>query len=223
MMDVLMLRLRTFLAAVVAVVFVVGFSARAAGGAFDYYVLSLSWAPEFCEQPGVAASHPHECAAGRHIGFVVHGLWPRLNGGTLGANPESCGPAKSVSKGIVNSLTGAMPDSELVQRDWALHGSCTGLAMNEYFTTLLLARAAVQIPVQISSITEGIQETPSQVEGQFAEANPSFPKGAFRAVCEGGALTEVRACFDKDLKARVCAVGAAGSCAETAFRVRPPR
>ena len=44
---------------------------------FDYYVLSLSWAPAFCAQPNEVARNPRECAVGRHIGFIVHGLWPR--------------------------------------------------------------------------------------------------------------------------------------------------
>jgi len=39
---------------------------------FDYYLLSLSWAPNFC------ASHPSdhssECALGNHTAFVLHEL-----------------------------------------------------------------------------------------------------------------------------------------------------
>src|ERR1700679_190250 len=38
---------------------------------FDYYTLSLSWAPEFCAQPGAAAGNREECATGEDIGFVV--------------------------------------------------------------------------------------------------------------------------------------------------------
>src|SRR5580692_7150493 len=45
-------------------------------GAFDYYVLALSWSPEFCH------SHPTkpECVWGK-FGFVVHGLWPQYANG----------------------------------------------------------------------------------------------------------------------------------------------
>ena len=44
---------------------------------FDYYVLSLSWAPAFCALPNEASRNPRECAPGRKVGFIVHGLWPR--------------------------------------------------------------------------------------------------------------------------------------------------
>ncbi len=53
----------------------------AQGQPYDFYLLNLSWSPEFCH------SHPDspECAA--HPGFVVHGLWPQNNDGTY---PEHC-------------------------------------------------------------------------------------------------------------------------------------
>jgi ribonuclease I len=38
---------------------------------FDYYVLSLSYAPDFCDEPG-GHKDPRECGTGRHVGFVVH-------------------------------------------------------------------------------------------------------------------------------------------------------
>ena len=43
----------------------------ATGSGFDYYLLNLSWSPEFCY------SHPNapECAS--HPAFVLHGLWPQ--------------------------------------------------------------------------------------------------------------------------------------------------
>ncbi len=190
-----------------------------AGGRFDYFVLSLSWAPEFCDQPGEAARNPQECAAGRNIGFIVHGLWPEAE---QGRGPESCGPAKSVSRGIVNSMLGSMPSAGLIQHEWASHGTCSGMTQSAYFTSVLLARAAVQIPVQVSSISETVRESPKQIEGEFEGANPSFPKSAFRVACRNGALTEVRACFDKNLKAMSCAPSA-GECAATSMTIRQPR
>ena len=42
---------------------------------FDYYVMTLSWAPGFCDLGGQETSSP-ECAAGSGDSFVVHGLWP---------------------------------------------------------------------------------------------------------------------------------------------------
>ena len=52
---------------------------------FDYYVMTLSWAPGFCDLGGKETSSP-ECAEGSGDGFVVHGLWPNNE---YRPNPES--------------------------------------------------------------------------------------------------------------------------------------
>ena len=50
--------------------------AQSSAAAFDYYVLNLSWSPEFCY------SHPSAPECGEHKAFVLHGLWPQNNDGT---------------------------------------------------------------------------------------------------------------------------------------------
>lgn len=186
------------------------------GATFDYYVLSLSWAPEFCAQPGEASANPLECGQGK--GFVVHGLWPEAN---QGKSPESCGPATKVSKGLVNDMLKYMPSASLIQHEWATHGTCSGLSQSGYFTDVMLARAAVQVPVQISSLGQSVQESPAEIESQFAGANPSFPQGAFKTACQSAALTEVRVCFDKNLKPLAC-TASAGECSSGTVKILSP-
>ncbi len=186
---------------------------------FDYYVLSLSWAPDFCSQPGAAAGNRKECASGQKIGFVVHGLWPEVS---QGSSPESCAPAKTVAKAVINFILPYMPSPGLIQHEWATHGTCTGLTPSEYLADVLQARSAVQIPVQFAALEETAMESPGLIEAQFAESNPSFPPGAFRSVCHNGSLAEVRVCFDKDLKPRIC-TPSAGQCITRQIAIRPPR
>ena len=56
-------------------------------GHFDYYLLTLSWAPQFCatHQANMSSS---ECDPKRHYGLVVHGLWPQNDNGSY---PLECG------------------------------------------------------------------------------------------------------------------------------------
>jgi ribonuclease T2 len=185
---------------------------------FDYYVLSLSWAPAFCAQPGAASANPKECAPGRGVGFIVHGLWPEA---AAGKGPESCGTAKPVPKPVVDFVLRDMLTAGLVQHEWATHGVCTGLNPFDYFSLIVQARAAVQIPVQITSIQDQITESPGQIETQFASANTSFPRTAFRTFCPRGAFQEERICFDKNLKPQAC-TGSVGECATPAVIIRPP-
>src|SRR5260370_19541274 len=60
---------------------------------FAYYLLTLSYAPDFCSEPQ-GVKDPRECGAGRHIGFVVHGLWPQ---GENARGPQNCVNASPVS------------------------------------------------------------------------------------------------------------------------------
>ena len=62
---------------------------------FDYYVMTLSWAPGFCDLGGKDTSSP-ECAEGSGDGFVVHGLWPDNE---YRPNPEVMqGPGRHASR-----------------------------------------------------------------------------------------------------------------------------
>src|SRR5713101_2070050 len=54
-----------------------------APGEFDFYVLSLSWSPSFCEEAserGSGGRSQVQCG-GRPFSFVVHGLWPQYERG----------------------------------------------------------------------------------------------------------------------------------------------
>src|SRR5271168_2887119 len=88
-------------------------------GAFDYYLLTLSWSPEFCHSPA-HASKP-ECQS-RHRGFVVHGLWPQY---AQGGYPENCSSAPGLSS--PSEMADLMPDAGLVAHEWSTHGTCSGL------------------------------------------------------------------------------------------------
>src|ERR1700716_454281 len=58
-----------------------------APGEFDFYVLSLSWSPSFCEaasERGNSGRSQAQCE--RPFSFVVHVLWPQFESGF----PEYC-------------------------------------------------------------------------------------------------------------------------------------
>ena len=59
-----------------------------APGEFDFYVLSLSWSPSFCEEASERGNEGRSQAqcGGRPFSFVVHGLWPQYEHGF----PEYC-------------------------------------------------------------------------------------------------------------------------------------
>ena len=175
---------------------------------FSYYLLVLSYAPNFCDQPQ-GNKDPQECGAGRHVGFVVHGLWPQ---GEDSRGPEYCKPASPVAQATVQATLRYIPTESLIQHEWAAHGTCSGLSAADYFTALRKARESVSLPPGVDQPARTLQLSPGEIESKIAAANPAFPKGAFRTSCyRDRELQEIRVCLDRDLSPRVCGPSA-GEC-----------
>ena len=185
---------------------------------FSYYLLSLSYAPDFCDQP-TGNQDPRECGTGRHIGFVVHGLWPQVEGGR---GPENCGSASPVAQDIVRATLDYIPTESLIQHEWKTHGTCSGLSASDYFTFVRRARDMVKIPDSLRAPARELRLNPQEIEARMAAANPNFPRGAFRVSCyRDSELEEVRIALNKDLTPRVYGTGG-GSCRTTVI-IKPVR
>jgi ribonuclease T2 len=186
---------------------------------FSYYMLVLSYAPDFCSQPQ-GNKDPRECGAGRHIGFIVHGLWPQDENGR---GPERCGPASPVSRAILQATLHYIPTEGLIQHEWTAHGTCSGLSAADYFGALRKARDSVAVPGELDQPAQPVRLTPAQVESRLAAANPSYPKDAFRTSCyRDGELQEIRICLNKDFTPRACSPGA-GECPAPNLTLLPVR
>lgn len=168
-------------------------------GSFDYYLLTLSWAPQFCAtHAGNAASS--ECDPAWHLGFVVHGLWPENDDGS---HPQDCAPAQPVAQPTVEHMLAIMPSRGLIQHEWATHGTCSGLGAQDYFAAIEKAFRQVQIPPEYRAPAQAIQSRPADIEQKFAAANHA-PMGDFRVSCSNSELGAVEVCLTKDLQYRQC-------------------
>ncbi len=180
----------------------------AAPGKFDFYLLTLSWSPQFC------LTHGQDAECSLHLGFTVHGLWPQNNNGTY---PENCnhqpGPTNPASWSDI------MPDPHLVAHEWTTHGTCSGLAADAYFAQIRKAFHEVVIPPRLTVVPPGLSVPPATLLADFAQANPTFPKGSFALSCSGGALTAAQACLSKTLQPIACP--AVPSCKSTIVKVAP--
>ena len=182
---------------------------------FDYYVLSLSWAPEFCARHEASASSS-ECDPAHHYGFIVHGLWPQNEDGSY---PENCAPARPVAQDTVRHMLAIMPNRGLVQHEWAEHGTCTGLDAQGYFAEVERAFSQLQIPPEYRGPTEPLRATPGEIEQKFTDANRA-PASAFRVSCSGAELTGLEVCLTAKLQYRPCGSGVR-DCRARAVVLRP--
>jgi ribonuclease T2 len=169
-------------------------------GKFDFYVLSLSWSPSFCDAGSTRVQEQPECGP-RTYAFVVHGLWPQYEKGF----PKSCQvPSPRLPRQIVSSMLDLMPAPRLVYHEWDEHGTCSGLSAAAYFKTVRDARSLVNIPTQYSGLESALTVNPNDVRNEFVKVNPKLTSGAIAIDCDKQRLREVRICFDKDLGFRDC-------------------
>jgi ribonuclease T2 len=171
-------------------------------GQFDFYVLSLSWSPSFCEAAGERGTPPQQQCGERPYSFVVHGLWPQYEKGF----PEFCQqPAPRLDRNIVSSMLDLMPAPGLIFNEWNKHGTCMGPNPRAYFETIRKARAAVKIPDPYLEPARMLTVTPDEVEEAFVAANPGLTRAGVAVICDNRRLREVRVCLGKDLRFRDCA------------------
>jgi ribonuclease T2 len=180
---------------------------------FDYYLLNLSWSPEFCH------GHPDaiECAA--HSTFVLHGLWPQNNNGGY---PENCAIAPESSRSPdPSAFADIYPDAGLLQHEWRSHGACTGLSADAFFSAARAALRSVAIPPAFNNLGHQTSMTPDEILSSFSAANPSIPSASFALSCGNNYLTAVEVCLDKTLHPIAC--GPIRSCRANVVRIPPPR
>jgi ribonuclease T2 len=188
-------------------------------GEFAYYLLSLSWSPQFC----LSSPQDAQCAGPRRYGFIVHGLWPQNERGW----PEHCAVHSAVPDETVQSLADIMPARGLIYHEWSAHGTCSGLDPEGYFALLRRAYASIVIPQEFSAPSQAIQQSPDAVAQAFVHANARLGTGSVVVICSGQEtprLREVHICLDRDLKPRSCSHDAMrGACTAEQLIIAPIR
>jgi ribonuclease T2 len=176
---------------------------------FDYYLLNLSWSPEFCH------SHPNATECAQHSTFVLHGLWPQNKDGTY---PENCsnqsGPRNPTAYGDI------YPDAGLLIHEWRTHGTCSGLSPDAFFSLARQAFHSVVIPSALSQLDHQISIPPGQILDLFTAANPSVPRSSLALSCGNNYLTAIEVCLNKNAQPTAC--GPVRSCRANTVRIPPP-
>ncbi len=155
-------------------------------GVFDYYVLVLSWSPEFCYSHASAA----ECS--KHSGFVVHGLWPQNNDGSY---PLNC-PTNQPPPADPSLMADIMP-AEIIQHEWQQHGTCSGLNGDAYFALIRKAFQSLKIPSRLQAPSSSFTLAPKNLKQAFEQANPNLSDPDIAVQLRGNYLSAVELCLIK--------------------------
>src|ERR1700677_1565988 len=176
---------------------------------FDYYLLNLSWSPEFCHSHRAAP----ECA--QHLTFVLHGLWPQNN---TGPYIENCSNVPGPQ--IPAQYSDIYPDPNLLRHEWQTHGTCSGLDPDAFFNLAREAVHSITIPTELTSLDHQISMPPSDILNLFAKSNPSFPPDSFALSCGNNYLTAIEVCMSKTIQPTSC--GPIRSSRANTIRIAPP-
>ncbi len=189
---------------------------------FDYYVLALSWSPEYCDSSG--SQDPQECAIGKKLGFVLHGLWPQNNAGY----PSNCSTEK-LTAAVKAQFPGLYPNDSLYEHEWEKHGTCTGLSASQYLSLAKQLKGSLEIPADFQAPQQPFRATSAQLKQEFTQANPGFTSANFEVNCSGSGryMEELYVCFSRDGQPVACGSelhkNALKSCQQADFLVRNTR
>ncbi len=190
-----------------------------AAESFDYYVLTLSWSPGFCETGG-AAKQPTQCARGAGAGFGVHGLWPNS---ATGPNPEDCGDAY-VPAAALRLSDGVYTDEGLARYEYRKHGTCSGLDPQAYFAAVKTLHDGIVVPETLKAPRETLRVSPEALTQAFIAANANLAAEDMAIGCRDGELVDVRICVAKSLTAFAqCPKVAGHTCHAASITVAPLR
>ncbi|MCX7301218.1 MAG: ribonuclease T2 [Rhodobacterales bacterium] len=177
-------------------------------GVFDYYVLSLSWSPNWCALEGDDRASP-QCDDGAGFGWVLHGLWPQYDNGY----PQDCRtgfatPTRQQTEGIAD----IMGTSGLAWHQWNKHGVCSGLSPSGFFALARLAYDRVVRPDVFMRLPDEVELPASVVEEAFVKENPGLRPDGITVTCKSGMIQEARICLTRDLEFRRCGADVIRDC-----------
>ncbi len=184
------------------------------------YLLAMSWSPQHCadvRNPRDARDRFQCSGENGRFGWVLHGLWPETDSP---AYPQWCRPAKIVPQPVLKQHLCMTPSAQLLQHEWAKHGTCMSPNPAAYFRSAEILFRAVRFPDMQALATK--PQTAGSIRRAFAEKNHGVtaPMVAV-SIDRQGWLNEVRLCLGPRMKPARCKPFQAGAKDGRTVRVRP--
>lgn len=163
--------------------------AEARQDAFDYYLLSLSWSPEFC------SIKPDDRQCGRGYGLVLHGVWPQYSNGY----PSTCSNERMPAY-LVRQFPSLYPSEKLAFHEWRKHGTCSGLEPLDYLKFSQKLKGGFIAPTELQNLTQPMSVTATQMANIILAVNPGLKETSIAFTCSdrGRFLQEIMVCYDKE-------------------------
>lgn len=188
-------------------------------GAFDYYVMALSWTPSWCAIEG-DARHSEQCKRDTGFGWTLHGLWPQYESGW----PSYCRTTfQDPSRSDTAQQAGLFGTGGLAWHQWKKHGRCSGLSADAYYALSRAAYGNILRPPVFRQLEQTYRLPAQAVQDAFLRLNPRLDADMITTICRNNFIVEVRICLTKDLAFRSCGRDVRRDCRLSDARMDPLR
>lgn len=170
------------------------------------YTLAISWSPQFCRTRSGAgrdgSSSEFQCGGDNRFGFVLHGLWADGIGEQW---PQYCRGTPIISRATVRRNLCVTPSANLLQHEWAKHGTCmAGYTPDRYFARSGAMFRRLRFP-DMDALSRRPTLTADSLADAFAAANPGTRADMMRVTTtRDGWLDELWLCTDRKFRYTRC-------------------
>lgn len=181
------------------------------------YTLALTWSPQYCS--GNPRNANFQCG-GRNgrFGFTLHGLWPD---GVGKGWPQYCRATDLLPRKVIRDTLCATPSAQLIQHEWAKHGTCMTTKPELYFDLSRTLYSQIRYP-DMAALGRRTSLTVGDFAKVFAAANRGISADMLRVTTtRGGWLDEVWLCIDKAIDYTRCPTHQGGVANATRLRIKP--
>ena len=113
---------------------------------------------------------------------------------------------------MTRAMADIMGSGGLAWHEWKTHGTCSGLAAQDYFELSRRAYEKIERPAIFRKTKDVVSLAPKVVEAAFMRDNAWLRPDMITVTCKGRDIGDVRICFTKDLTPRACAPDIARDC-----------
>jgi ribonuclease T2 len=165
------------------------------------YTLAISWSPQYCRDWAGRPSPNFQCQRDNRFGFVLHGLWPD---GTGKVWPQYCRAVPLIDEKTIRANLCMTPSVQLLQHEWAKHGSCMSGTADDYFNRARKLYAPLRFP-DMAALSRRETLTAAGVAAAIARENRGLAANMMRVtVTREGWMEEVWICLNRNFRYRRC-------------------
>ncbi|MEO1292974.1 MAG: ribonuclease T [Pseudomonadota bacterium] len=189
-------------------------AASRADAPFDFYVMRIVWTPSLCAD---SANADPRCEASVG-GFALDGLMPSFEA----AQPSFCLQGSTApSRRYADEMSDIMHSGDWAWYQWKKHGSCSGLAGEEYFDAARRAYASIVSPPSLETLDREVEVPLQAITDTMLQINPDLPVDGISVTCQNGRMHEMVICFDPNLHPRACAPAIRRGCQQDMVNITP--